>query len=267
MKPTANPPHPGDVLREYLGSVTVTEAAAKLAVSRDTLSRLLRGTSGVSAEMAIRLGLALGTSPDLWAGLQSKFDLHQASKRRRPKVARIITAFKDKFIQDLKGLLAPSAGTTVSIEDMRSGADEDLLWDRMAPVGREFGSPDYERLLEIDTLAFKAFGTPKKARRWLNAPHPDLDGQTPELVCRTDLGFKKVKRLLRAAEAKAKGTVRKKPRIAFSEYTTVNAAGELVDRDGRPMKNPYKMSLKKAGEYARKAGIVNEKGELNTTFK
>ncbi len=238
MKFTAKPPHPGEVLREYLGSVTVTEAAGKLAVSRDTLSRILRGTSGVSAEMAIRLGLALRTAPDLWAGLQSKFDLHQASKRRRPKVARIVTAFKDKSVLDLKGMLTPHAGTTVSIEDMRSGADEDLLWDRMAPVGREFGSPDYERLLEIDTLAFKAFGTPKKARRWLDAPHPDLDGQTPELVCRTDLGFKKVKRLLRAAEAKAKSTVRKKPRIAFSEYTTVNAAGELVDRDGKPVNMP-----------------------------
>ena len=25
-------------------------------------------------------------------------------------------------------------------------------WDRMAPVGREFGSPDYERLEELDQL-------------------------------------------------------------------------------------------------------------------
>lgn len=267
MKSTAKPPHPGKVLREYLGGVTVTEAAGKLAVSRDTLSRILRGTSGVSAEMAIRLGLALGTSPDLWAGLQSKFDLHQASKRRRPKVARIVTAFKDKSVLDLKGMLTPPAGTTVSIEDIRLLADEDLLWDRMAPVGREFGSPDYERLLDIDTLAFKAFGTPKKARRWLNAPHPDLDGQTPELVCRTGPGLRKVKRLLRAAEDKAISTARKKPRMAFSEYTTVNAAGQLVDINGRPMKNPYKMSKKKAIEYARKAGIINAKGELNPLYK
>jgi len=33
-----NPPHPGLVLREYLGSVPVTKAAAHLWVTRVTLS-------------------------------------------------------------------------------------------------------------------------------------------------------------------------------------------------------------------------------------
>lgn len=27
---------------------------------------------------------------------------------------------------------------------------EDLIWDRMPPIGAEFGSPDYERLMEED---------------------------------------------------------------------------------------------------------------------
>lgn len=79
MKRPLKPPHPGEVLRAYLDGVTVLEAARKLSVSQSTLSRILRGTAGVSIEMAIRLGRALGTSPDLWVGLQSKFDLHQAS--------------------------------------------------------------------------------------------------------------------------------------------------------------------------------------------
>ncbi|OYT91150.1 MAG: hypothetical protein CFE43_15015, partial [Burkholderiales bacterium PBB3] len=35
-------------------------------------------------------------------------------------------------------------------------AEEDKVWDNMAPVGREFGSPDYERLMEEDAKAFKA---------------------------------------------------------------------------------------------------------------
>lgn len=38
-----NPPHPGKVLREYLGEVEVSEAAARLKVSRTTLSRVLNG--------------------------------------------------------------------------------------------------------------------------------------------------------------------------------------------------------------------------------
>ena len=62
-----NPPHPGEVLQEYLPEgVSVTEAAQKLAVSRQALSAILNGRAGISAEMAVRLSKALGTSPDLW---------------------------------------------------------------------------------------------------------------------------------------------------------------------------------------------------------
>jgi addiction module HigA family antidote len=88
MKRQKAPPHPGEVLREYLGDVSVAEAAEKLVVGRSTLSRLLSGDSGVSADMAIRLGMALRTAPELWAGLQWKFDLHLASLRRRPTGVR-----------------------------------------------------------------------------------------------------------------------------------------------------------------------------------
>ena len=84
-----NPPHPGEVLREYLGDITVTEAAMKLGVNRVTLSRVLTGSAGVSADMAYRLSEAFGTSPELWAGMQLQYDLHQASKVKRPKVERM----------------------------------------------------------------------------------------------------------------------------------------------------------------------------------
>ena len=84
-----NPPHPGEVLREYLGAVTVTEAAAKLGVARVTLQRVVSGAAGISPEMAYRLGDGFGTSPELWAGMQLQFDLHQAGKVKRPKIDRI----------------------------------------------------------------------------------------------------------------------------------------------------------------------------------
>jgi len=57
-----NPPHPGEVLCEYLGDMPVTVAATHLHVNRVTLSRVLNGASGISADMAIRLGQAFGTS-------------------------------------------------------------------------------------------------------------------------------------------------------------------------------------------------------------
>ena len=84
-----NPPHPGEILREYLGDITVTQAAVKLGVNRVTLSRLVTGSSGVSADMAYRLGEAFGTSPELWAGMQLQYDLYQASKLKRPRIDRV----------------------------------------------------------------------------------------------------------------------------------------------------------------------------------
>jgi len=82
-----NPPHPGEVLREWLPEgMTVTQAAHALRVSRVALSNLLNGRAGVSASMALRLAHWLGTSPDLWMGLQMQHELWRASRRRMPKI-------------------------------------------------------------------------------------------------------------------------------------------------------------------------------------
>lgn len=87
-----NPPHPGEVLRDYLGAVSVTDAARHLGVTRVALSRILNGSAGISAEMALRLSDALGTTPELWTGMQAQYDLWQASKKRRKKISRLNAA-------------------------------------------------------------------------------------------------------------------------------------------------------------------------------
>lgn len=87
-----NPPHPGQVLREYLGDVSVTTAAGHLGVTRAALSRILNGSAGISAEMALRLADALGTNPELWIGMQAQYDLSIAAKKRRKKLARLRAA-------------------------------------------------------------------------------------------------------------------------------------------------------------------------------
>jgi addiction module HigA family antidote len=85
-----NPAHPGEVLREYLPeSLGVTEAARRLGVTRQALSALLNGRSGVSAEMALRLESALGTSAEMWLEMQAGYDLWRARQQRRPKIERI----------------------------------------------------------------------------------------------------------------------------------------------------------------------------------
>ncbi len=85
-----DPAHPGEVLREYLPeSLGITEAAKRLGVTRQALSALLNGRSGVRAEMALRLEAALGTSAEMWVEMQAGYDLWQARQMRQPKVIRI----------------------------------------------------------------------------------------------------------------------------------------------------------------------------------
>jgi len=82
-----NPPHRGLVVREYLGDLAVSSAAEHIGVTRVTLSRLLNGKAGISADMALRLADALGTTPELWMGMQAQYDLWTASRSRRKKIA------------------------------------------------------------------------------------------------------------------------------------------------------------------------------------
>jgi antitoxin HigA-1 len=83
-----NPAHPGEVLRDYLGEVTVSEAAKRLRVTRAHLSRILNGRAGVTAAMSLRLSAALGTSPEFWAKMQLNYDLWQARQAKQPKIKR-----------------------------------------------------------------------------------------------------------------------------------------------------------------------------------
>ena len=67
----------------------VSAAAAHLRTTRVTLSRLLNGKAGISANMALRLAAALGTSPEFWMNMQSQYDLWQAQRGKRTVVRRL----------------------------------------------------------------------------------------------------------------------------------------------------------------------------------
>lgn len=87
-----NPPHPGKVLREYLQGINITTAARHLRVSRVTLSRILNGAAGISADMSLRLAEALGTHPAFWYNMQASFDMWQARKKKRTRIQRFDAA-------------------------------------------------------------------------------------------------------------------------------------------------------------------------------
>ena len=82
--PMKNPPHPGEIIRDlYLEplGLTVTAAAAGLGVTRKTFSLLRNGHAGISPEMALRLAMAFGRSPESWLQLQMQYDLAQARRQ------------------------------------------------------------------------------------------------------------------------------------------------------------------------------------------
>ena len=91
-----DPAHPGEIVREEclkpLG-LTVTAAAEGLGVSRQSLSELINGRMGVSAEMAIRLEKAGWSSAETWLRMQVLYDLWQARRRAKSiKVKRLAAA-------------------------------------------------------------------------------------------------------------------------------------------------------------------------------
>jgi antitoxin HigA-1 len=81
--PMKNPAHPGRIVRsaclEPLG-LSVTDGAKVLGVTRQTLTKIINGKSGISAEMAIRLEKAFGSTAEAWVRMQASFDLAQARK-------------------------------------------------------------------------------------------------------------------------------------------------------------------------------------------
>jgi addiction module HigA family antidote len=80
-----NPPHPGGVVLrqciEPLG-LSITDAAAALGVTRNTLSELVNEKRGISPEMAVRLAKVFGGTEQGWIVQQAQYDL--ARVRRNP---------------------------------------------------------------------------------------------------------------------------------------------------------------------------------------
>ena len=94
-RPRRKPTHPGELLREDVLPalrISVSEAARKLRVSRQTLHRILAGDAGVTPDMAVRLGKFCGNGPGLWLRMQQAYDLWHAEQRLANELTKIPTA-------------------------------------------------------------------------------------------------------------------------------------------------------------------------------
>ena len=86
MKQPKNPFHPGEMLlAEFLEPMGINQSqfAQKVGWTRARLNELIKGKRGVTADAALDLAEALGTSAKLWMNLQATYDLAQAAERRK----------------------------------------------------------------------------------------------------------------------------------------------------------------------------------------
>ena len=83
------PMHPGEVLREkFLVPLKLSAGALarKMDVPRTHIERIAEETTGITADTALRLSKALGTTPQLWLNLQNDYDLQMATRALMAKI-------------------------------------------------------------------------------------------------------------------------------------------------------------------------------------
>ena len=92
-----NPVHPGEVLlhdfMEPMG-LTMYRVAKETGISAQHLGRIVKGTRGVGAEVALRLARFFGTSAQVWMGLQSQYDLDVAEDEAGREIEKRVRPYK-----------------------------------------------------------------------------------------------------------------------------------------------------------------------------
>ena len=95
MRLTRKPTPPGEILREEflvpLG-LTQKQLANHLGCDLKVINRIVNGRTSVTAEMALKLGAAFGTSPEFWLNAQKAVDLFVAAARARALPKRLPAA-------------------------------------------------------------------------------------------------------------------------------------------------------------------------------
>jgi antitoxin HigA-1 len=147
-----NPPHPGEIIREDClapAGLSVTEAAMRLGVSRQSVSELINGRNGISADMALRLEKA-GWGPALsWLRNQVSYDLWQArnrdeapdqrtAQRMRRRVHRKTTAEEQIGLQIKRLKRQAQSAATLKLNVEPGAKKREPLWKKYHAAGAGF---------------------------------------------------------------------------------------------------------------------------------
>lgn len=97
MKHSRIPPvHPGFYLKELIEELDITQnrLAASISVTPMRISHIIHGKRPVTAELALRLGLFFGQSPQYWLNLQSRYDMDTAQDALEGRLSREVIPFR-----------------------------------------------------------------------------------------------------------------------------------------------------------------------------
>lgn len=91
------PVHPGEILAldflEPMG-ISAYRLAKEIGVSAQQIGRVIKGTRGISADLALRLARFFGTSAQVWMGLQARYDIDVAQDESGREIERRVKPHK-----------------------------------------------------------------------------------------------------------------------------------------------------------------------------
>lgn len=85
------PIHPGEILlEEFLKPLGISQnaLARALRVPPDRINAIVQGKRSITADTALRLARAFGTTPQFWLNLQARYDLDMAQERLEDQIER-----------------------------------------------------------------------------------------------------------------------------------------------------------------------------------
>ena len=94
-----HPLHPGEVLMEdYLvpAGISQTRLALNMRVSPQKINDIVNGKRAITADTALRLGLATGTTPEFWLSLQMDYDLQKVEMNEGSRIEREVLPLLEK---------------------------------------------------------------------------------------------------------------------------------------------------------------------------
>ena len=138
MTSKLDPIHPGEILEEEFMRplhLSANALAKAIDVPVTRVSEIVRGRRGVTADTALRLARYLGTTPELWLGLQSEYDLRIARRDFEDTIrARVspLKAAKASLAGELRERTAAyKSGRPRDADRRRRRADHEVALDRL----------------------------------------------------------------------------------------------------------------------------------------